>query len=104
MNDLFFAFSSILKLENIRERGIAMIQIKTFRFIGSKTKYLGSGLSHENIKDDEKVIDKTINDFIKKNVKRLEDIKITTVDCNYHNNGGYNTVDLIYTIIYEPNS
>ena len=81
-----------------------MIQIKTFKFIGSKTKYLGNGNGHENIKDDTETIDKTINDFIKKNVKCLEDIKITTVDCNYHNNGGYNSIDLIYTIIYEPNA
>lgn len=78
-----------------------MIKIKTFRFTGSKTKYLGSSKGHQNLKDSTNIIDETINFFICNEVAELIDIKITTVDCNYHNNGGYNDIDLIYTIIYR---
>ena len=76
-----------------------MEQIKTFRFTGSESDY--SQRNFTNIKTDTKTIDSTINDFIETNVNELIDIKVATVDCRYHNNGGYNSVDLIYTIIYK---
>ena len=77
------------------------MKIKTFRFKGSKTFYNQSIREHANMKDSENDIDYVINDFIKDNVNELIDIKITTIDCMHHNNGGYNNVDLIYTIIYK---
>lgn len=44
-------------------------------------------------------IERTVNDFIcdKKNVS----ITVTHVDVNYHNNARGNTIDLIYTVMYE---
>lgn len=74
------------------------MRIKTFRFKGSDNEYTGD---FTNIKVSEEDIDLEINKFIEDYVNELIDIKITTVDCGYHNNGGYNEVDLIYTIIYK---
>ena len=76
-----------------------MLKIQTFRFMGSGNEYFEGKFI--NRKDDTIEIDDIINDFIAHDVKELIDIKITTVDCRYHNNGGYNNVDLIYTIIYK---
>lgn len=87
--------------EHFKWRDFTMTRIKTFRFKGSRTKYIGNGIGHENLKDSADIIDETINNFIYDEVAELIDIKITTVDCNYHNNGGYNDIDLIYTIIYR---
>ena len=74
-------------------------KVKTFRFIGSKCEYTnGKFILLETGTED---IDRTINDFVSKNVGELIDIKVATVDSRYHNNGGYNNVDLIYTIVYK---
>lgn len=74
-------------------------KVKTFRFIGSKCEYTDRKfiLLKTNTED----IDKEINEFVSENVTELIDIKITTVENHYHNNGGYNGVDLIYTVIYK---
>ena len=74
---------------------------KTFRFNGSKNDYDRSSQKNTKIYTSESVIDHTINQFLKDNEYILIDIKITTIDTNYHNNGGYNDIDLLYTIIYE---
>lgn len=76
-----------------------MFKVKTFRFTGSECRYING--KFECAKEQTKDIDTIINNFISKYVEELIDIKITTVESNYHNNGGYNNVDLIYTIIYK---
>lgn len=76
-----------------------MPKVKTFRFKGSKTRCTGKG--YEYLHDSTDDIDKVINGFICDNVNTLIDIKVTAVECRWHNNGGYNEIDLIYTIIYE---
>lgn len=76
-----------------------MTKIKTFRFIGSECQY--ENREFKCLKDYAEDIDDIINNFISKHVNELIDIKIVTVDYRHHNNGGYNNVDLIYTIIYK---
>ena len=76
-----------------------MLKVKTFKFIGSECEYTDG--KFKCLKTNEKDIDTIINNFISKYVEELVDIKITTVESRYHNNGGYNNVDLIYTIIYK---
>lgn len=49
----------------------------------------------------EKDIERIINEFLYKEAKKVLDIKVNTVDVEYHNNARGNTVDLIYTILYE---
>lgn len=78
-----------------------MLKIKTFRFIGSKNSYTRSGNTNEKVYDKENKIDHEINQFLKDNGYDLVDIKITTIETNYHNNCGYNGVDLLYTVIYK---
>lgn len=47
-------------------------------------------------------IETTINNWIDDNpTYQIKDIKISTVDVEYHNNGRGNTVELWYTITYE---
>lgn len=76
-----------------------MLKVKTFRFVGSECEYANG--KFKCLKDDVKDIDTVINNFLSKHVKELVDIKIVAVENRYHNNGGYNNVDLIYTIIYK---
>ncbi len=76
-----------------------MLKVKTFRFVGSECEYTNG--KFKCLKDSTENIDIVINNFISKYVEELIDIKITTVENRYHNNGGYNNVDLIYTIIYK---
>lgn len=51
----------------------------------------------------EEEITKQINKYINTSIpdRKVIDIKITPVDVNYHNNARGNTIDLIYTIMYE---
>lgn len=49
--------------------------------------------------DDEAKIEFIINNFLED--KTLKDIRVNTVDVNYHNNARGNTIHLIYTIIYS---
>ena len=74
-------------------------KIKTFEFCGSECEYTNGKFI--GLKSDTEYIDEIINKFISNNVSELIDIKITTVESLYHNNGGYNNVGLIYTIIYK---
>ena len=78
-----------------------MIQIKTFKFIGSKNKYLGNSKGNQKVTTNESNIDLTINDFITDNGYKLISISITPIICHEHNNCGYNEVDLLYTILYD---
>ena len=77
------------------------MKIKTFRFIGCKNNYIREKSTSEKVYDKENKIDYEINQFLKDNGYELVDIKITTIETNYHNNCGYNGVDLLYTIIYK---
>lgn len=43
-------------------------------------------------------VERTINDFLKD--KNYIDMKVTTVDADYHNNSLANKIILVYTIIY----
>ena len=47
----------------------------------------------------EEMIEKTVNDFIED--KNVISITVTSVDAHYHNNARGNTIDLIYTIMYQ---
>lgn len=47
----------------------------------------------------EETIEKTINDFL--DGKVYVDMKVNTIDVNYHNNAGGNTIHMIYTILYS---
>lgn len=49
----------------------------------------------------EKDIERIINEFLYKEAKKVLEIKVNTVDVEYHNNARGNTVDLVYTILYE---
>ena len=88
------------------------MKIKTFQF---KVSYWqGNNLSHDWDEDDddieeytsefttEQAIDAEVNAWISKNVETLHDIKTTTYALDQHNNGGYDTVVLVYTLTYEP--
>lgn len=77
------------------------MKIKTFRFIGCKNSYTRGKDINEKVYDKENKIDHEINQFLKDNEYELIDIKITTIETNYHNNCGYNSVDLLYTVIYK---
>ena len=46
-------------------------------------------------------IEATVNNFLNSWGKKIIDIKVNTVDVQYHNNARGNTVDLVYTIMYE---
>ena len=78
-----------------------MYRVKTFRFVGSKNKYIKGTQEHEMIKDTESNIDMVINDFITDDGYKLVSVSITPIDCQSHNNCGYNKVDLLYTILYD---
>lgn len=82
-------------------------KIKTFRFTVSNAASM-------NLKQDQndsnfqklakeitsqETIDNTINDFLAD--KLLVDVKINTIDVNYHNNARGNKIDVIYTVIYR---
>ena len=85
--------------------------IKTFRFRVSNA----TSSAFESDKEDawykerskeltsEDEITQRINKYINTTIpdRRVIDIKITPVNVNYHNNGRGNTIDLIYTIMYE---
>lgn len=47
----------------------------------------------------EEDIENTINNFIEN--KDVLQIITNNIDVNYHNNGRYNTIQLVYTILYK---
>lgn len=84
-----------------------MAKVKIFKF---RVSNASSSVSEEDVNSawykktksllqTEEEIESTINDFIKD--KTLIDIKINTIEVNWHNNGRGNTVDLVYTIIFS---
>ena len=85
--------------------------IKTFRFTISNAASVA--FSEDKEKDwyakrvaelvTPEKIDKEINKFLNKSIpdREVVDVKITSVDVHYHNNGRSNTIDLIYTIMYK---
>ena len=78
-----------------------MIQVKTFKFIGSKNNYLGNSKGNKKIATHESNIDLAINDFITDNGYKLISVSVNAITCHEHNNCGYNEVDLLYTILYD---
>lgn len=44
-------------------------------------------------------IEREINNFCKD--KEVVDIKVNTVEYDYHNNGGCNGITLVYTVMYK---
>ena len=44
-------------------------------------------------------VEAEVNDFMQ--YHNIISVNINTVDCRYHNNGGYNDVDIVYTIVYQ---
>lgn len=76
------------------------IKIKVFKFMVSNN--IGQNLSASKNPTNlatPKVIEDTINDFIKD--KMLSGIKINTITPLCYNNGQCNTVELVYTILYK---
>jgi hypothetical protein len=84
------------------------MKVKIFRFQVSNASYLNdreddktsrwySNNSKELVKENE--IETIINDFIED--KNVVEIKVTTIDVLYHNNARSNTIELIYTIMYD---
>ena len=94
---------------------IKTFQFKVSYFLGNNLDHdLGNHLDHDWDKDDddieeytsefttEQAIDEEVNAWISKNVETLHDIKTATYTLHRHNNGGYDTVILVYTLTYEP--
>lgn len=83
-------------------------KVKVFKFrVSNATSSICSGDEHKSWyreKVSELVtqleIESIVNKFLE-TVDVLVDIKVNTVDVEYHNNGRGNTVDMIYTVIYE---
>ena len=85
------------------------MKIRVFRFrVSNPASYI--------LRDDEKTewfnerkcelycpeeIEEIVNDFINSKGVKVIDIKVNTVEVHYHNNARGNTVDLVYTIMYE---
>lgn len=84
-----------------------MKQIKVFKFRVSNAsssvfeddKKQSWYIKKQNELDNQNTIEDVVNNFCKNH--NVIDITTSTIDVNYHNNGRGNTVDLIYTIIYE---
>lgn len=85
------------------------MKVKVFRF---RVSNAASSPCSEDYKKDwfkerlaelksEKDIERIINEFLYKEAKKVLEIKVNTVDVEYHNNARGNTVDLVYTILYE---
>ena len=83
------------------------MKIKVFRFRvnnASSNSYpddLQKEWYQKGIKEiaSEEMIEKTVNNFIED--KNVVSITVTSVDAHYHNNARGNTIDLIYTIMYQ---
>lgn len=83
------------------------MKVKVFRFTVSNAA--SAPMTGDETKDwyqkrkkelvTEKSIEKALNKFME-TVKVVE-VKVNTVDVDYHNNGRGNTVDMVYTILYE---
>lgn len=69
------------------------MKVKIFRFVVSSS-------IPKNIKPLEAIEDE-INLFLDLSQAEVIDIKVSTVTIRRHNNGGDDTVELIYTILYK---
>lgn len=69
------------------------MKVKIFRFVVSSS-------IPKNIKPLETIEDE-INLFLDLSQAEVIDIKVSTVTTRQHNNGGDDTVELIYTILYK---
>ena len=72
------------------------MKIAVFKYLASNSAWREKG-GGECI--DTELIEREINDFCED--KEVVDIKVNTVEWNYHNNGGCNGVTLVYTIVYK---
>ena len=72
------------------------MKVAVFKYNASVAKWKESG-GGECI--DGELIECEINEFCED--KEVVDIKVNTVDYNYHNNGGCNGITLVYTIMYK---
>ena len=75
-------------------------KIRVFRFPASRNKFVRNGertflCERLNTSD----VEAEINDFMQ--YHNIISVNVNTVDCRYHNNGGYNDVDIVYTIVYQ---
>ena len=72
------------------------MKIAIFKYAASKSLWKKDGggecINTELIEDE-------INNFCKD--KEVVDIKVNTVEYDYHNNGGCNGITLVYTIMYK---
>lgn len=94
------------------------MKIKTFEFIVSNWTYL-EDINDREYKDNEYKkqrvlmkkaeiqkahdIERVINNYLNENNVELVDMKVNNIDINYHNNGGANTIKMIYTLIVKEN-
>ena len=72
------------------------MKIAVFKYVASVNRWKEKG-GGECI--DTELIENEINEFCED--KNVIDIKVNTVDHDYHNNGGSNGVTLVYTIMYK---
>lgn len=85
------------------------MKVKIFRFRVSNAASISRGDDYREAwfrkrlaeLNNENDIERIINEFLDKEVKKVLDIKVNTVDVGYHNNTRGNTIDLVYTILYE---
>lgn len=73
-----------------------MTKVKLFKYQASIAKWKTDGGGE--CLDTEK-IEKEISAFCRG--KQIRDIKVNSIDYDYHNNGGCNGITLVYTIIYD---
>lgn len=72
------------------------MKIAVFKYLASNNRWKEKG-GGECI--DTELIEQEINEFCED--KEVVDIKVNTVEWDYHNNGGCNGVTLVYTIMYK---
>ena len=72
------------------------MKIAVFKYEASKSGWKENG-GGECINAE--LIESEINEFCED--KEVIDIKVNTVEYDYHNNGGCNGVEIVYTIMYN---
>jgi hypothetical protein len=72
------------------------MKIAVFKYKASVAKWTDNG-GGECL--DTELIENEINEFCED--KEVIDIKVNTIDYDYHNNGGCNGVTIVYTIMYK---
>ena len=75
-------------------------KVKIFKFMLSDSGYLQKNWRYSDPEvDSVSTIEKIINNFICG--KEVVSISVNNVDVHYHNNGGSNKIELVYTIVYK---